>query len=199
MDSLRLSTILPVSPMDVYDAWLSSDGHTAMTGGAATSEPRVGARHTAWGGYITGKHLELEPGKRILQSWRTTEFPDHVLDSKLEIRLVAIPKGTRLTLLQSGIPDGQGEMYSDGWQEHYFVPMKKHFKTSKPKGRAKAAKTKKASKAKRAKPVKAVRATKKTPTKKTPPKKTARAAPRKAKKSPAKKRSGKRASSTKRR
>ncbi len=128
MESLRLVTTLPVSPAAVFEAWLTAAGHTAMTGSPAASEPRVGTRHTAWDGYISGRQLELEPGKRILQSWRTTEFPANAPDSRLEIRLVAVQRGSRLTLLQSGIPDGQSEMYSDGWQEHYFVPMQRYFR-----------------------------------------------------------------------
>jgi uncharacterized protein YndB with AHSA1/START domain len=128
MDNIRLTTTLPATPEDVYDAWLSSHGHTAMTGGVpATSEPRVGTMHMAWAGYISGQHVELEPGRRILQTWRTTEFPDSAPDSLLEIILTLDPKGTRVTLIQNGIPDGEGEKYHLGWQEHYFAPMREHF------------------------------------------------------------------------
>src|SRR5579862_1350466 len=111
MDNIRLVTILPVTPEDLYDAWLSSLGHTAMTGAPATTEARVGARHTAWNGYISGEHVELEPGRRILQTWRTTEFPETSPDSLLEIVLTEDGDGTRITLIQNGIPDGQGEKY----------------------------------------------------------------------------------------
>jgi uncharacterized protein YndB with AHSA1/START domain len=128
MDNIRLITTLPATPEDVYDAWLSSHGHTAMTGGVpATSEPRVGTMHMAWAGYISGQHVELEPGRRILQTWRTTEFPETAPDSLLEVILTRDAKGTRVTLIQNGIPDGEGEKYHLGWQEHYFAPMREHF------------------------------------------------------------------------
>jgi uncharacterized protein YndB with AHSA1/START domain len=134
MDNIRLTTTLPATPEDVYDAWLSSHGHTAMTGGVpATSEPRVGTMHMAWAGYISGQHVELEPGRRILQTWRTTEFPESAPDSLLEIILTPDPKGTRVTLIQNGIPDGEGEKYHLGWQEHYFAPMREHFVKAMPK------------------------------------------------------------------
>ena len=94
MDNIRLIATLPAAPEDVYDAWLSSHGHTAMTGGVpATSEPHVGTVHMAWAGYISGQHVELEPGRRILQTWRTTEFPESAPDSLLEDRLDAGPEG----------------------------------------------------------------------------------------------------------
>ncbi len=134
MDNIRLVTILPATPEDLYDAWLSSLGHTAMTGAPATTEARVGARHTAWDGYISGEHVELEPGRRILQTWRTTEFPETSPDSLLEIVLTSDGDGTRLTLIQNGIPDGQGEKYHEGWQDHYFAPMHAHFAAMRPAG-----------------------------------------------------------------
>jgi hypothetical protein len=132
MDNIRLVTILPVTPGDLYDAWLSSLGHTAMTGAPATSEALVGARHTAWNGYISGEHVELEPGRRILQTWRTTEFPESAPDSLLEIVLALVGNDTRLTLIQNGIPDGQGEKYHEGWQDHYFAPMYAYFAAMRP-------------------------------------------------------------------
>ncbi|HTB75621.1 MAG TPA: SRPBCC domain-containing protein [Polyangiaceae bacterium] len=134
MDNIRLVTILPATPEDLYDAWLSSLGHTAMTGAPATTEARVGSRHTAWNGYISGEHVELEPGRRILQTWRTTEFPETSPDSLLEIVLTEDGDGTRITLIQNGIPDGQGEKYHEGWQDHYFAPMYAYFSAMRPAG-----------------------------------------------------------------
>jgi activator of HSP90 ATPase len=129
MERLRLATTFDASPDDVYEAWISGDLHAAMTGSAATSVKRKGGAFTAWDGYISGTHVELEPGKRILQSWRTKEFPDKAPDSVLEIRLARTGKATRITLLQSGIPDGQSDMYTDGWQKFYFDPMTVYFET----------------------------------------------------------------------
>jgi uncharacterized protein YndB with AHSA1/START domain len=149
MDNIRLTTTLPAAPEDVYDAWLSSHGHTAMTGGVpATSEPLVGTVHMAWAGYISGQHVELEPGRRILQTWRTTEFPESAPDSLLEVILTPDPKGTRVTLIQNGIPDGEGEKYHLGWQEHYFAPMREHFGKATPKTSGASAGAKAATKAK---------------------------------------------------
>ena len=72
----KLSCTLPASPEAVYDAWLDSACHGAMTGAPATIGKRVGEPYAAWDGYITGKTLELVPGRRIVQSWRTSEFAD---------------------------------------------------------------------------------------------------------------------------
>lgn len=130
MERLRLATTLLAHPQDVFDAWVTAKGHAAMTGSPATSEKKKGGAFTAWDGYISGTHLELVPEKRILQSWRTSEFPADAPDSRLEVRLARAAKGTRLTILQSGIPDGQGEQYESGWQTHYFDPMTRFFEAT---------------------------------------------------------------------
>lgn len=112
--------------IDIYNAWLSSKGHTAMTGGNATASDQVGAKFTAWDGYINGKNLELEPGKRILQSWRTAQFKKDEEDSQIEIRLDEQDGQTEITLNHSNVPEG-GEHYIKGWDVHYFDPMKDYF------------------------------------------------------------------------
>jgi hypothetical protein len=117
-----------------------------MTGAPATSEPTKGGSFTAWNGYISGKHLVLEPGKRIVQTWRTTEFPNGAPDSTLEIRLSKAGKGARLALLQSDIPDGQSDQYAEGWVSHYFDPMTAYFRQAKKASPAKAKKNPKAAK-----------------------------------------------------
>jgi activator of HSP90 ATPase len=43
--------------------------HSAFTGAKATGEVKVGGEFSAWDGYITGRNLELEKGKHIVQEW----------------------------------------------------------------------------------------------------------------------------------
>ena len=57
----KLSCTLPASPEAVYDAWLDSAKHSAMTGAEAKIVNRVGGAYSAWDGYITGKTVELIP------------------------------------------------------------------------------------------------------------------------------------------
>ncbi len=128
-DSFTVSDLIPASPERVYSAWLDAAAHSAMTGGAATVEARVGGRFTAWDGYIEGTTLELAPGRRIVQAWRSADFPEGAGTSRLEIALEAADGGTRITLRHSDIPEGQGGDYEQGWRDHYFTPMRKYFST----------------------------------------------------------------------
>ncbi len=126
-NEFTISTILPAPPEKVFRAWLSSEGHTGMTGSPARVEPRVGGAFTAWDGYISGRTAQLKPYTRIVQDWRTTEFPEGSADSRLEILLEAVEGGTKLTLTHSNIPEGQADSYKGGWDESYFTPMKEYF------------------------------------------------------------------------
>lgn len=127
MESFTISTVLPATPGQIYSAWLSSEGHSQMTGSQAEVEGRSGGAFKAWDGYIWGTFLEMEPDRRILQAWRTSEFPEDSPDSRVELLLEADPNGTKITFVHTNIPDGQGEGYKQGWEDFYFTPMRAYF------------------------------------------------------------------------
>jgi uncharacterized protein YndB with AHSA1/START domain len=102
-----LTTVIPASAQEIYDAWLDSRVHSAMTESKARMSDRIGADVSAWDGYITGRNLELIPGERIVQSWRTTRFTDAHADSIITVTLQTVAAGTKLTLVHSNVPDDQ--------------------------------------------------------------------------------------------
>ena len=110
-----------------YEAYLSSEGHTALTGSPARVDGTVDGDFTAWDGYIQGMFLELEKNKRIVQAWRTAEFPEEAEDSIVEILLEEDHGKTKLTLNHSNIPEGQANEYKTGWEDFYFKPMREYF------------------------------------------------------------------------
>jgi hypothetical protein len=122
-EALRVSSTLPVAPTTLYLAWLSAEQHSAMTGGAAKIDATVGGKYTAWNGYISGKLVILDLGRRIVMSWRTTDFPREAPDSRVEIHFEALGGSTRVLILHTDIPEGQAEQYRVGWNEKYFNPM----------------------------------------------------------------------------
>jgi len=121
-----VSDHLPATPHAVYDAWMSSDQHGAMTGHRAQIDPRPGGAFQAWGDSITGTTLELEPGRRIVQSWRTSDFAPDDPDSRIEVLLEPAEDGTLLTLHHTNIPEGQSG-YEQGWRDNCFDPMRAFF------------------------------------------------------------------------
>jgi len=126
--AFSVSDVIPAPPQAIYDAWLDSKGHEGMTGGKpARCSAAVGGAFTVWNGYIIGRNLALEPGKRIVQSWRTKKFTAADPDSEIEVLLDAVDNGTRVTVNHRNVPDGHTSYRDGGWQRSYFEPMKAYF------------------------------------------------------------------------
>lgn len=127
LESFKKTGHVPAPPKQVWESWVDGDRHAEMTGSPASSEGGVGANFTAWNGFITGRWVKLEPGRRVVMRWRTTAFPEDAADSVVEIDFEEADKGTTLTIRHRDIPEGQGTNYLGGWDTHYFEPMARHF------------------------------------------------------------------------
>jgi uncharacterized protein YndB with AHSA1/START domain len=126
-DSLSVSEVIPARPERIYAAWLSSEEHTTFTGDRAVVEPFVGGVHSTFDGYSSGRTIDLQPGRRIVQTWRAEDFPVGSPDSRVEVTFEETVGGTMLTILHTDIPSGQGSHYRDSWLKFYLEPLKSYF------------------------------------------------------------------------
>jgi len=126
--TIKQTELFPAEPVKVYEALVDPKKHTEFTGSKATGDPKVGGKFTAWDGYISGKHLTLEKGKRIVQEWRTTEWPEGYEPSTLEFTFKKVKNGTELAMIHSNVPAEQAASYRQGWIDSYWKPLKKYFK-----------------------------------------------------------------------
>ena len=115
------------TPEQVFDAMVQPAIAAQIVGGECTGDAQPGATFTQWNGYITGKHLELMRGERIVQEWTTTEWPKGAPPSRLELQLSGTGGGTELTMTHSAVPSEQAEDYRQGWIDYYWTPMRAHF------------------------------------------------------------------------
>jgi len=102
---------------------MDSRRHAKFTGAKARISRKIGGRIMAYDGYIDGLNLEIVPNRKIVQSWRGSDWPKGHY-SKATFALAKVKGGTRLTLIQSGVPDDQVEPIKEGWKEHYWDKMK---------------------------------------------------------------------------
>jgi uncharacterized protein YndB with AHSA1/START domain len=94
-------------------------------GGKPTAISReVGGAFTLFGGYITGRHVELVPNQRIVQAWRTGGWDPGVY-SIAKFELVEQGSGTKIVFDQAGFPKGAAEDLAAGWKAHYWEPLEK--------------------------------------------------------------------------
>ncbi|TAK24615.1 MAG: hypothetical protein EPO26_05200 [Chloroflexota bacterium] len=121
---IRQTVRLDASPAIVYALLVDPERHTAFTDAPATGEPVVNGAFTAWAEYIVGRHLVLEPGRLIVQEWRTSEWPEGAPPSRLEIVLAADGEGCILTMVHGDVPASQIDDYAQGWEDFYWAPMR---------------------------------------------------------------------------
>jgi activator of HSP90 ATPase len=103
----------------VYDALMNPIRHSKFTGDKATVNARVGGGFTAYGGYITGSFLEIDPGKKTVQRWRAADWPEGVF-STVTIELQEKRGVTTLHFTQEGVPEEFAEAIAQGWHDFYW-------------------------------------------------------------------------------
>ena len=95
-------------------------------GGKPTEISReVGGAFALFGGYITGRHIELEPNERIVQAWRVGSWDPGVY-SIAKFELAEQGSGAKLIFDHTGFPKGLGEHLAAGWKAHYWEPLEKY-------------------------------------------------------------------------
>lgn len=123
--NLEHTIVFRAAPRAVYNALMNSRKHSQFTGERAKIRAKVGGTFSCYGGYITGVTVELKPGKRIVQAWRSEGWPDGH-HSIVTFALYKKQKGcTELRFAQVGIPAGDYSKKNRGWREHYWEPLKR--------------------------------------------------------------------------
>lgn len=127
--AIRQSNVFKAKPKRIYDILMSSREHAAMTAnGAAKISRKPGGAFRCHGGWISGRNVELVPGKRIVQAWRAKNWPRGVY-SLVTFALKKAGRGTRLTLDHTGIPGDHSGHLSNGWKVRYWRPLRAYLAT----------------------------------------------------------------------
>lgn len=136
-ESIHQETIFKASRKRVYEALTDTDQFNKLTqlsaavksgmalGSTATKISREeGGTFTLFGGHILGRHVELVPDERIVQAWRTADWPAGIY-SIARFVLMAQNGGTKLVFDHTGFPVGQAEHLAAGWKANYWEPLAK--------------------------------------------------------------------------
>jgi activator of HSP90 ATPase len=135
--AIHQETVISATCARVYGALISAhdfeaitrlsdaaDLLTAANAKATAISNRVGGAFTLFGGYITGRNLDLAPGKRLVQAWRAGGW-DAGEYSVVRFELRNEPGGCRIIFDQRGFPASQGKSLAYGWRVHYWEPLSK--------------------------------------------------------------------------
>lgn len=121
--TIRQTVTFKESPGEVYSILMDSKKHSAFTQSECKIGKKVGGKISAYDGYIEGENLELVPGKKIVQKWRSGDWPAGHF-SKVIFEFMAKGKGTELKFMHQGVPENDFKEKSEGWKEHYWEKMK---------------------------------------------------------------------------
>ena len=135
-ESIHQEAVFKASRKRVYEALidtkqfdkviqLSGVMKSMPPGGKPTEISReVGGAFTLFGGYITGRHVELVPNQRIVQAWRTGGWDPGVY-SIVKFEVVEQGSGTKIVFDHTGFPKGAAEDLAAGWKANYWEPLEK--------------------------------------------------------------------------
>ena len=111
------------SPHALYGMLMDSKKHAQFTGEKAKMSRRVGAKFSAYGGWISGKNLKLIPNRLIVQEWRGASWPKGHM-SKVMFLFTKTKTGTKLTFGHTKVPASAYANINKGWRTSYWDKMK---------------------------------------------------------------------------
>jgi activator of HSP90 ATPase len=136
-EAIRQELSFDASPQRVYRALTTTedfDRITRLSDGAALlaaagARPtaigtELGGAFTLFGGYVTGRHLEMLPNERLVQAWRAGSWKPGGF-SIAAFYLTADGAKTKLSFEHRGFPNGNGTSLANGWHSHYWEPLAK--------------------------------------------------------------------------
>jgi activator of HSP90 ATPase len=118
------------SPEQITTALTSAEDFSEFSGFPATLSAEEGDSFSLFGGQITGRHIELVSGKRVVQAWRVAGWPEGVysiINFSLETSAASVgasvSESTAVKFTQSGFPEGTAEHLNEGWHTMYWGPL----------------------------------------------------------------------------
>jgi activator of HSP90 ATPase len=126
MKTITQTTFFKAPPHELYEAILDPKKHAQFTLSKAANDRKVGGKFSAYDDYITGINLFLEPDKKIVQKWTSTDFPKgHYSEVTFDFKKNGT--GTELVFTQTKVPDSQYAEISQGWEDFYWKPLRDMF------------------------------------------------------------------------
>jgi activator of HSP90 ATPase len=135
-DAIHQEPVFTASPKRVYEVLTDAKQFTRVIqlSGAlqamhlpdkpAEISREPGGPFALYGGFITGRHIELVPNARVVQAWRAGDWPAGVY-SIARFELVKQGSGSKIVFDHTGFPKGDAESLASGWKAHYWQPLAK--------------------------------------------------------------------------
>jgi uncharacterized protein YndB with AHSA1/START domain len=94
---------------------------------AAEIDRSAGGSFSVFGGYVSGRQIEVVPDERIVQAWRSQSWKPAEY-SIVKFEFVEEGDGSKVILDHRGFPDGTGEHLVAGWKANYWEPLQEYLR-----------------------------------------------------------------------
>ena len=121
MRTIRQTYHISASPDKVWEALVNPATIEKWSGDKAEMKAEKGFNWKLWSGQMHGENLEVDPQKKLVQTWLTDDLPS---TSLVTFTLKETEDGTTLELLHENVSDEEFANYSIGWDEHYCGAIK---------------------------------------------------------------------------
>lgn len=115
---------------ELFKTFVDPDRLTAFT----RSPPKVfegakaGGKFELFGGNVSGEYKELDAPKKLVQSWRLSQWPEgHYSTLNIEFDQNDVDHVTVMRVKWDGVPIGQEEVTKRNWLEYYVKSIKTTF------------------------------------------------------------------------
>ena len=120
-DFKKYITINDVEPQDVYACLTNPFTIELWSDMKATVEAKPGTEFEIFDGSISGRMLEVEPDKKVVQQWY---FGDQETPSIVTLKIHPDKGNVSLELKHTHIPDEAYDDITEGWEKYYLGRIK---------------------------------------------------------------------------
>jgi uncharacterized protein YndB with AHSA1/START domain len=108
------------TPEQIYKLLTDSKQHASLTGEYAEISRKIGGPFSTRDGQVSGINVDLMPGKRIVQAWRTKAFPNGIFSMAAFELSPTRNGGTELVLTHRGVPKRLIPKIEQEWRKLYW-------------------------------------------------------------------------------
>ena len=125
-EAIHQEVVIKADRKRVYEVLTDTEQFRKLSGGLATDVSReAGGAFSLFGGVITGRHIELVPGERIVQAWRSEWAPGEYSIARFVLKEQG--SDTKIVFDHTGFPQGAAEHLATGWKAHYWDGLARYF------------------------------------------------------------------------
>ncbi|NJK84818.1 MAG: ATPase [Bacteroidales bacterium] len=125
MESLKQTYKINALPDEVFNSITNPVAIELWSGYPANIQPVPGTEFELWEGDISGKIIDVEPNKKLIQEWY---FGDQNEQSLVSIYLRQKGNSTVVELEHVNIPDEEFENIKEGWSKYFWGAIQEFFK-----------------------------------------------------------------------